>query len=141
LYISEHAPNLDEGSGASSGMRCWRSYFHLSLLTHGSDSSCLQNNSKAQSTPEVTVGNTHSMLTTKDIPEDLNLWHSSASEIKIKPNGCTCVQVCVQMRGWYKNKTMFTPNCKLHAYKVVSKLLPHHKDLLAKVKTSCLSQD
>jgi hypothetical protein len=22
LYISEHAPNLDEGSGASSGMRC-----------------------------------------------------------------------------------------------------------------------
>jgi hypothetical protein len=48
--------------------RCWRSYLHLSLLTHGSDLSCLQNNSKAQSTPEVTVGNTHSMLTTKDIP-------------------------------------------------------------------------
>jgi hypothetical protein len=22
LYISEHAPNLDEGSGVSSGMRC-----------------------------------------------------------------------------------------------------------------------
>jgi hypothetical protein len=22
-------------------LRCWRSYFHLSLLTHESDSSCL----------------------------------------------------------------------------------------------------
>jgi hypothetical protein len=53
--------------------RCWRSYFHLSLLTHGSDSSCLQNNSKAQSTPEVTVGNTHSMLTNQ---RHLNLWHN-----------------------------------------------------------------
>jgi hypothetical protein len=48
--------------------RCWRSYFHLSLLTHESDLSCLQNKSKAQSTPEVTVGNTHSILITKDIP-------------------------------------------------------------------------
>jgi hypothetical protein len=48
--------------------KCWRSYFHLSSLTHGSDSSCLQNNSKAQSTPEVTVGNTHSMLTNQIYP-------------------------------------------------------------------------
>jgi hypothetical protein len=60
---------------------------------------------------------------------------------KLKPNGCTCVQVCLQMRGWYKNKTMFMPNYKHHAYEVVSKLLPHHKDLLTKVKTPCLSQD
>jgi hypothetical protein len=44
--------------------RCWRSYYHISLLTHGTDSSCLQNNFKAQSTPEVMVGNNHSMLTT-----------------------------------------------------------------------------
>jgi hypothetical protein len=26
-----------------------------------------------------------------------------------------------------KNKTMFMPNSKLHAYKVDAKLLPHHK--------------
>jgi hypothetical protein len=38
------------------------------LLTHGSDSSCLQNNSKAQSTPKVTVRNTHSMLTNQRHP-------------------------------------------------------------------------
>jgi hypothetical protein len=31
-------------------------------------------------------------------------------------------EVCMQMIGWYKNKTMFTPNSKLHAYKVVAKL-------------------
>jgi hypothetical protein len=47
----------------------------------------------------------------------------------------------MQKRGWYKNKTMFTPNSKLHAYKVDAKLLPCHKDLLTMVKTSCLSQD
>jgi hypothetical protein len=60
---------------------------------------------------------------------------------KLKPNGCTCAQVCMQMRGWYKNKIIFTPNYKLHSYKVVAKLLPHHKSLLTKVKTPCLSQD
>jgi hypothetical protein len=48
--------------------RCWRSYFHLSSLTHGSSLSCLQKNSKAQSTLELLVGNTHLMLTTKYIP-------------------------------------------------------------------------
>jgi hypothetical protein len=47
----------------------------------------------------------------------------------------------MQMRGWYKNKTMFTPNSKLHTYKVDAKLLPRYKDLLTKVKTPCLSQD
>jgi hypothetical protein len=47
----------------------------------------------------------------------------------------------MQMRGWFKNKTMFTPNSKLHAYKVDAKLPPRYKDLLTKVKTSCLSQD
>jgi hypothetical protein len=31
--------------------RCWLSYFHISLLTHGRNSSCLQNYFKAQSTP------------------------------------------------------------------------------------------
>jgi hypothetical protein len=31
--------------------RCWRSYFYLSLQTHGSDSSCLQNNSKSTKYP------------------------------------------------------------------------------------------
>jgi hypothetical protein len=29
---------------------------------------------------------------------------------------------------------MFTPNSKLHAYKVIVKLLHRHKDLLTKVK-------
>jgi hypothetical protein len=47
----------------------------------------------------------------------------------------------MQMRGWYKNKTMFMPNSKLHAYKVDAKHLPRHKDLLTMVKTPCLSQD
>jgi hypothetical protein len=47
----------------------------------------------------------------------------------------------MQMRGWYKNKTMFMPNSKLHAYKVDAKLLPRHKDLLTMVKTPCLSQN
>jgi hypothetical protein len=47
----------------------------------------------------------------------------------------------MQMRGWYKNKTMFMQNSKLHAYKVDAKLLPRDKDLLTKVKTLCLSQD
>jgi hypothetical protein len=28
----------------------------------------------------------------------------------------------MQMIGWYKNQTMFIPNSKLHAYKVVAKL-------------------
>jgi hypothetical protein len=28
----------------------------------------------------------------------------------------------MQMIGWYKNKTMFTTNSKLHANKVVAKL-------------------
>jgi hypothetical protein len=41
--------------------RCWWSWFQLLLWTHGSDSPCLQNNYNAQSTPEVTVGNTHSI--------------------------------------------------------------------------------
>jgi hypothetical protein len=45
----------------------------------------------------------------------------------------------IKVRG--VNKTMFTPNSKLHAYKVVAKLLRHHKDLLTKVKTPFLSQD
>jgi hypothetical protein len=40
----------------------------------------------------------------------------------------------MQMRGWYKDKTIFMPNSKLHAYKVDVKLLPRYKDLLTKVK-------
>jgi hypothetical protein len=46
----------------------------------------------------------------------------------------------MQMIGWYKNKTMFMPNSKLHAYKVDA-ILPRYKDLLTMVKTPCLSQD
>jgi hypothetical protein len=45
------------------------------------------------------------------------------------------------MKGRDINKTMFAPNSKLHAYKVIAKLLHHHKDLLTKVKTPCLSQN
>jgi hypothetical protein len=47
----------------------------------------------------------------------------------------------MQIKGRDINKTMFTPNSNLHAYKVVAKLLHRHKDLLTKVKTPCLSQD
>jgi hypothetical protein len=35
----------------------------------------------------------------------------------------------MQMKGRDINKAMFTPNSKLHAYKVVAKLLNRHKDL------------
>jgi hypothetical protein len=42
--------------------RCWWSWFQLLLQTHGSDSPCLQNNYNAQSTPEVTIGNTHPVI-------------------------------------------------------------------------------
>jgi hypothetical protein len=48
--------------------RCW-SWFQLLLRTPGSDSPCLQNDYNAQSTPEVTVTNTHPMLTNHDIPK------------------------------------------------------------------------
>jgi hypothetical protein len=48
--------------------RCWWSWFQLLSRTHGSDSPCLQNNYNAQSTPEVTVGNTYPMSTNHDIP-------------------------------------------------------------------------
>jgi hypothetical protein len=47
----------------------------------------------------------------------------------------------MQMKARDIKKTMFTPNSKLHAYKVVAKLLHRHNDLLTKVKTPCLSQD
>jgi hypothetical protein len=47
----------------------------------------------------------------------------------------------MQMKGKDINKTLFTTNSKLHAYKVVAKLLHRHKALLTKVKTPCLSQD
>jgi hypothetical protein len=47
----------------------------------------------------------------------------------------------MQMKGRDINEKMFTPNSKLHAYKVVAKLLHRHKDLSTKVKTPCLSQD
>jgi hypothetical protein len=48
--------------------RCWWSWFQLLSRTHGRDSPCLQNNYNAPSTPEVTVGNTHPMPTSHDIP-------------------------------------------------------------------------
>jgi hypothetical protein len=35
----------------------------------------------------------------------------------------------MQMKGRDINKTMLTPNSKLHAYKVVAKLLHRHKDI------------
>jgi hypothetical protein len=46
----------------------------------------------------------------------------------------------MQMKGTDINKTMFTPNSKIHAYKVVAKLLHRHEDLLTKGKMPCLSQ-
>jgi hypothetical protein len=60
FYISEHVLNLDENSSAPFGiLEVLLSWFQLLLRNHGSDSPCLQNNYNAQSTPEVTVGNTH----------------------------------------------------------------------------------
>jgi hypothetical protein len=35
----------------------------------------------------------------------------------------------MQMKGRVINKTMFTPNSKVHAYKVVAKLLHRHKGI------------
>jgi hypothetical protein len=60
LYISEHVSRF---------WRCWWSWFQLLLRNHWSDSPCLQNNYNAQSTPEVTVGNTNPMPTNNDIPK------------------------------------------------------------------------
>jgi hypothetical protein len=54
--------------------RCWWSWFQLLSGTHGSDSPCLQNNYNAQSTPDVTVGNTHPSKPWH--PYDLHSWHS-----------------------------------------------------------------
>jgi hypothetical protein len=47
----------------------------------------------------------------------------------------------MHIKGRDINKTMFTPNSKLHTYKVVAKLLHRHKDLLTKVKTPGLSMN
>jgi hypothetical protein len=95
--------------------RCWWSWFQLLLRTHGSDSPCLLNNYNAQTTPEVTARNTHSTPTNHDIPKIFTCGIVNLAKILMG-------YVCMQMIGWYKNKTMFTPNSKLHAYEVVAKL-------------------
>ena len=57
LYVSVHVQNLMKTAGLALELwRCWRIWFLLWSRIHGNALSCLQNNSSAQSTPEVTVG-------------------------------------------------------------------------------------
>jgi hypothetical protein len=71
--------------------RCWWSWFQLLSRTHGSDSPCLQNNCNAQSTPEVTVGNTHPMPTNHDIPTIFTCGIVNLVKILIGVRECKCV--------------------------------------------------
>jgi hypothetical protein len=92
LYISEHVLNLDENSMLPLGFwRCWWSWFQLLSRTHGSDSPFLQNNYNAQSTPEVTVGNTHPMPTNHDIPTIFTCAIVNLAKILMGVRECTCV--------------------------------------------------
>jgi hypothetical protein len=71
--------------------RCWWSWFQLLSRTHESDSPCLQNNYKAQSTPEVTVGNTHPMPTNHDIPTIFTCGIINLAKILMGVHECKCV--------------------------------------------------
>jgi hypothetical protein len=67
------------------------------------------------------VGNTHPMHpmpTNHDIPKIFTCGIVNLAKILMGVRECKRAQ----MIGWYKNKIMFTPNSKLHAYKVVAKL-------------------
>jgi hypothetical protein len=77
--------------------RCWWSWFQLLSRTHGSDSPCLQNNYKAQSTPEVTVGNTQLMPTNHDIPTIFTC--GIVNLAKILMGVCECKCVCKREDG------------------------------------------
>jgi hypothetical protein len=70
--------------------RCWWSWFQLLLWTHGSDSPCLQNNYNAQSTPKVTVGNTHPMPTNHDIPKIFTCGIVNLAKILMGVRECKC---------------------------------------------------
>jgi hypothetical protein len=73
--------------------RCWWSWFQLLLRTHGSDSPCLQNNYNAQSTPEVTIGNTHPMHpmpTNHDIPKIFTCGIVNLAKILMGVRVCKC---------------------------------------------------
>jgi hypothetical protein len=72
--------------------RSWWSWFQLLLWTHGSDSPCLQNNYNAQSTPEVTVRNTHPMPTNHDIPKIFTC--GIVNLAKILMGVCECKSAC-----------------------------------------------
>jgi hypothetical protein len=90
--------------------------------------------------PGVTVGSRNNCQQTKDISKILTC--GIAYLVKRKKN-LMSVRACrskMQMKGMDINKTMFTPNSKIHAYKVVAKLLHRHEDLLTKGKMPCLSQ-
>jgi hypothetical protein len=69
---------------------CWWSWFQLLSRTHGSDSPFLQNNYKAQSTPEVTVGNTHPMPTNHDIPTIFTCAIVNLAKILMGIRECKC---------------------------------------------------
>jgi hypothetical protein len=65
--------------------------FSFLSRTHESDSPCLQNNYNAQSTPEVTVGNTHSMPTNHDIPTIFTCGIVNLVKILMGVRECKCV--------------------------------------------------
>jgi hypothetical protein len=70
--------------------RCWWSWFQLLLRTHWSDSPCLRNNYNAQSTPDVTVGNTHPMPTNHDIPKIFTCGIVNLAKILMGVRECKC---------------------------------------------------
>jgi hypothetical protein len=71
--------------------RCWWSWFQLLSRTHGSNSPCLQNNYNAQSTPEVTVGNTHPMPKNHGIPTIFTCSIVNLAKILMGVRECKCV--------------------------------------------------
>jgi hypothetical protein len=92
LYISEHVLNLDENNSAPFGiLEVLMILIQLLSRTHGSDSPCLQNNYNAQSTPEVTVENTHPMPTNHDIPTIFTCGIVNLAKILMGVHECKCV--------------------------------------------------
>jgi hypothetical protein len=92
FYISEHVHNLGENSGAPFRiLEVLMIFISLLLRTHGSDLPCLQNNYNAQSTPEVTVGNTHPMPTNHDIPTIFTCGIVNLTKILMGVHECKCV--------------------------------------------------
>jgi hypothetical protein len=115
--------------------RCWWFRFQLLSRTQGSDSLFLQNNYKAQSTPEVTVRNTHPMPTNHDIPMIFTCGIVNLAKILmgvreckcvwkwkdgIKTKQCLCQILSSMLKKWMSNFSLaikiYYPWSKHHAY-------------------------